>query len=394
MEPPPEPQNPNPSTGTPESHSNPKPKRKNTEFEFCKVCKLNHNQGRRHNFFPNHVKSLSSFLSRFQTKISDVRFFLKNPSLLPPDLASRNKFWCVFCDSDVTEHDSAFTWYQWNQTSCKCRSFKKLKSFMWKYGGGMDQIDRFRFTEADLAKYEKKCISLTSGSGSEQSHGPLIGPSNDYTNEKYQVSHSDLSGHVATSTSSYDNQSLSSASNANFANNLRGVSGLTEGYHHNGLVYAEKRESNGNGSSAGLQQLTQISSTFYEPNAGNVHSGAPPPWFSATNGIHLDAIKTKNKTKTKTVKSKLNPKRVGAAWAEKRKLEMEMEKRGALPVNTFDASWLPNFGRVWQSGSRKDSRKEFEVEAKKPIKDESQNADSSMQLQPYISKRMRHEANG
>ncbi|XP_022001578.1 TITAN-like protein isoform X2 [Helianthus annuus] len=431
MEPPPEPQNPNPSTGTPESHSNPKPKRKNTEFEFCKVCKLNHNQGRRHNFFPNHVKSLSSFLSRFQTKISDVRFFLKNPSLLPPDLASRNKFWCVFCDSDVTEHDSAFTCENGIRHLASADHLRNLKSFMWKYGGGMDQIDRFRFTEADLAKYEKKCISLTSGSGSEQSHGPLIGPSNDihnerkfdyvdnfdrtriishnssyqnnvlplqdYTNEKYQVSHSDLSGHVATSTSSYDNQSLSSASNANFANNLRGVSGLTEGYHHNGLgktcqVYAEKRESNGNGSSAGLQQLTQISSTFYEPNAGNVHSGAPPPWFSATNGIHLDAIKTKNKTKTKTVKSKLNPKRVGAAWAEKRKLEMEMEKRGALPVNTFDASWLPNFGRVWQSGSRKDSRKEFEVEAKKPIKDESQNADSSMQLQPYISKRMQQRS--
>lgn len=29
---------------------------------------------------------------------------------------------------------------------------KNLKSFMWKYGGGMNKIDRFRFTEADLAK--------------------------------------------------------------------------------------------------------------------------------------------------------------------------------------------------------------------------------------------------
>ncbi|KAK1436738.1 hypothetical protein QVD17_02520 [Tagetes erecta] len=407
--------------------TNSKPKRKNNDFEFCKVCKLNHNQGRRHNYFPNHVKSLSSFLSRFQSKLSDVRFFFNNPTFLPPDLASRNSFWCVFCDCDVTEQNSSFTCEKGIRHLASADHLKNLKSFMWKYGGGMDRIDRFTFTEADLAKYDKKCISLKSGSGSEQTHGPLIGPSNDihnerkfdyvdsfdksriishnsnfknsvlplqdYTNENYQVSHSDISGHVATSSSLYDNQSLLLASDANISNNLRGGNGLTEGYHHNGLgktcqVYGEKRESSGEGSSAGLQKLTQISSTFYDSNAGNVHSGAPPPWFNATNGISLDT------TKTKTLKSKLNPKRVGAAWAEKRKMEMEMEKRGMLPVNRYDGSWLPNFGRVWQSGSRKDSRKEFEVEAKKPVKNESQNLDSSVQLQPYISKRMRKEANG
>lgn len=107
-----------------------------------------------------------------------------------------------------------------------------------------------------VLQYEKKCISLKSGSGSEQSRGPLIGPSNDihnerkfdyvdnfdtshftshnssfqnsvlplqdYTNENYQVSHSDLSGNLATGTSLYDNQSLLLVSDANITNNLRG----------------------------------------------------------------------------------------------------------------------------------------------------------------------------
>lgn len=111
-----------------------------------------------------------------------------------------------------------------------------------------------------------------------------------------------------------------------------------------------------------------------------MHSGAPPPWLDATNGINLDRAK-------KTIKSKLNPKRVGAAWAEKRKIEMELERRGELPTNKFDANWLPNFGRVWQSGTRKDSRKEFVVKIKKPLVDEKK-SDSSLQLQPYVSKRM------
>lgn len=82
----------------------------NGEFEFCKVCNLNHNQGRRHNYFRSHVKSLSSFLSRFLSKLSDVRFFLKHPSLLRPEHASRNRLWCVFCEAEINELGSLFAW--------------------------------------------------------------------------------------------------------------------------------------------------------------------------------------------------------------------------------------------------------------------------------------------
>lgn len=89
-----------------------KKKNKNMDvFEFCKVCNLNQDQGRRHIYFPNHKRALSSFFTRFLRKISDVRFFLKNPTVLHPELASRNRFWCVFCESDIDELGSSFAWY-------------------------------------------------------------------------------------------------------------------------------------------------------------------------------------------------------------------------------------------------------------------------------------------
>ncbi|KAJ7956042.1 TITAN-like protein [Quillaja saponaria] len=90
---------------------------------------------------------------------------------------------------------------------------------------------------------------------------------------------------------------------------------------------------------------------------------------------------------------KLNPKRVGAAWGEKRKIELDMEKRGEILRNEFDNNWLPNFGRVWQSGSRKESRKEFEVEKQKLLKVESQ-PEMPVKRQPYVSKRMRRYIDG
>ena len=83
---------------------------------------------------------------------------------------------------------------------------------------------------------------------------------------------------------------------------------------------------------------------------------------------------------------KLNPNRVGAAWAEKRSLELEMERRGLKVASDYSDDWLPNFGRVWQEGTRKDSRKEFEKDILKS--QAPSNCEVSTKLQPYVSKRM------
>lgn len=146
--------------------------------------------------------------------------------------------------------------------------------------------------------------------------------------------------------------------------------------------------------STGLHNLTQISAAVQEGAKGNVHSGAPPPWFDATeenlrNSKLTDGLGKNNLASSlkKSGKSqKLNPKRVGAAWAEKRKIELEMGKRGEIATDNFDVNWLPNFGRVWQSGSRKESRKEFQVDNKNSPKGETQ-LETLIEIQPYVSKR-------
>lgn len=123
----------------------------------------------------------------------------------------------------------------------------------------------------------------------------------------------------------------------------------------------------------------------------NMHTGAPPPWLEISEehianndpNIYRLALPSSSTGKSR----KLNPKRVGAAWAEKRRAELEMEKRGETLPKSCDANWLPNFGRVWQAGTRKESRKEFELEKRKLLENESPSGFSS-KIHPYISKRM------
>ncbi|KAF8010535.1 hypothetical protein BT93_J1233 [Corymbia citriodora subsp. variegata] len=151
--------------------------KRKSDFEFCKVCKLNHDQGQRHKYFPNHKRSLSEYLNRFRSKLADVRFFLENPSPLRPEHVSRNRFWCVFCDIDVVELDSSFACGNAINHLAGADHLKNLKHFIWKYGGAMDRLDNFRILDDDVAKWEKKCETLKEEAAlsGEGSHGPICG---------------------------------------------------------------------------------------------------------------------------------------------------------------------------------------------------------------------------
>ncbi|KAL1340848.1 hypothetical protein AAHE18_09G044000 [Arachis hypogaea] len=169
------------SKTTTNNNENEKKKKKKNEFEFCKVCKLNHNQGLRHKYFPNHNKSLSNFLSRFRNKLTDLRFFLINPKILYPEFASQNRFWCVFCNVDIVELRSSFACANGIRHLASAEHVKNLKHFFWKNGGSVDQLEAFMVSDDDVAKWEKKCAALQNEavSGSGGCRGAVIGPSSE-----------------------------------------------------------------------------------------------------------------------------------------------------------------------------------------------------------------------
>ncbi|KAF5743689.1 hypothetical protein HS088_TW08G00274 [Tripterygium wilfordii] len=162
-----------------------KKKNQKGEFEFCKVCRLNHDQGERHKYFPKHKSSLAAFLSRFQSKLNDVRYFVKHPIVLASEHASRNRLWCVFCDTDIDELGCSFACENAINHLGSGEHLKILKKFLWKNGGGMDCVDTFRILEADLTKWKNKCKSLKeeSVSASGGSHALPFVSANDIHND-------------------------------------------------------------------------------------------------------------------------------------------------------------------------------------------------------------------
>ncbi|KAL9375528.1 hypothetical protein Peur_032407 [Populus x canadensis] len=109
-----------------------------------------------------------------------------------------------------------------------------------------------------------------------------------------------------------------------------------------------------------LAGVTLVPALTPQMAGGNVHTGASP-WFEATEENQLN------------IQGLLGQK--GERW------------RWQVVKSDCDANWPPNFGRVWQHGSQKESRKEFENEKQKLPNVES-HTEMPVRIQPYISKQM------
>ncbi|KAG0476770.1 hypothetical protein HPP92_013611 [Vanilla planifolia] len=334
-------------------------------FEFCDVCNLNHDQGRRHKFFPAHVRAIADALSRFSKKLADIRFFVRNPMLLRPEHSSLCRIWCIFCAVDIHEIGGSFVCGNAISHLGSNEHLTNLKRFLWKHGGGIDRVDSFRISETELLKWEKGCENLKIAASNEGAIGPVLKTSKDIQFQ-YELNSSSLVDHAGK---------------------------IGKGDTQGNAVDVQSANYLQSNAVAPMQAQIVLPSDGCQPN---VHTGGLPPWLD-TSDQHENSlvnygtdVKNLSLSAQKGKSRKLNPNRVGAAWAEKRRIEIELEKRGEIIRNSVDDNWLPNFGRVWQAGTRKESRKQFEIENHKLLKSEM-SSKSSFTLQPYISKRMRTE---
>ncbi|TVU08815.1 hypothetical protein EJB05_42230 [Eragrostis curvula] len=401
------------------------------EFEFCELCRRNHDQGRRHRYFPAHRAALAAALTRFRSKLSDLRRAgLRGAPSSSSSQPPRPRIWCPFCATDLDSRSACANAIYHLASN---EHLKGVKDFLRKHGGWMDQVDSLRISEGELAKWEKGCESSSTGAkkGTEGLIGPPLGPMKDIRNESTSdnldsfaqnnlQSFSNTASYVVTPLQTPTNGAYHPISTAYYgASGSGSVSysaahgtvglpitpwGLTNTQEQQGVlstnwIHITDTETKGHrNASVGNGPNTFISPVHVQRNhsggnmnngsKANVHTGAPPPWLEASEcdpkslSLSSGGLPSSGKGKSR----KLNPKRVGAAWAERRRAEMELEKRGEIVPEASDSSWLPNFGSVWQSGTRKESRKEFEKKHK--LQDSKSNNELPLEIKPYISKRM------
>ncbi|MCO5547026.1 hypothetical protein L7F22_000467 [Adiantum nelumboides] len=371
----------------------------NKQFEHCKVCRFSHNRGKAHRYSTTHKQRLDSHLSKALLKIRDLSFFLSNPTFLRPSDRALNSFWCSFCDITITEIDSTFACSNTLRHLASALHLDAVRNFWYENGAEAEKRHLYSIELEELAKWEDACKALSAASASvELAHGVVnnipsacstsVGTyfdtvsvaccTNSHTSDPLPLYKEENSCYNA-----IDNRSLAVANGCNISGTVLD----TEIYGASAMMCNSNLEQH-----LGLTCIRVPSG----PGGGNVHNGAPPPWLQISGSktdcaVHAlqNCSATLSRSKERQLKKMRNPKRVGAAWADKRRVEMQREAVGhsLQRGSQVDKEWLPNFGGVWQSGSRRETRKEFEAE--RSISLESFNPASRKTIQPYVSKRQR-----
>ncbi|CAJ0837149.1 9846_t:CDS:2 [Entrophospora sp. SA101] len=308
-------------------------------FDFCRICKRNNSEGKKHLYTKLHQGNLLNILNKEITKYKKYRIFLKDITIVY-DVNKQPDFWCFFCEVNVeitfknvdekqiicehifehivtkNHHDNVIKYFKDQKADCKL-----INNFILK----KDEIDKFRRRSKELQKknqLKKEERELKSNVNQESNNISIsILDKNDKMEIKFE----------------------------NFNNNNSTVKPII----NNKLNINEEKKKK-------RDQLTRIKVPPLKPGEGNVfEEGSVPPWlqddddmkFSGnTNkteiGPSLDAFLAAKKLEKK---KKLNPNRVGANF----------DRESAVGKD-----WVPNFGRVWNNGTRNRSQKQYKKEMK------------------------------
>jgi hypothetical protein len=104
--------------------------------------------------------------------------------------------------------------------------------------------------------------------------------------------------------------------------------------------------------------LTSVSCKLNK-NLGNIHSGAVPPWMVSSE----EEYRKYNERLIPELTYPSNP----PVQSQERTPERKVQDIFTKLNPEYGPDWLPNFGGVWQEGSRATTRKEFQlIQRKKP----------------------------
>ncbi|KAI9144164.1 coiled-coil domain-containing protein 84 protein [Paraphysoderma sedebokerense] len=321
-----------------------------SDFIFCDLCKRNFSGGNRHYYSKLHKEKLHKILSRQIEKYSKLKQFL-NPVTELEDASKQPSFWCVFCDHDVRL--TAQDFLEDVQIACKhvyahLASEKhrfKVEEYLEKHYGDISDVEKYTLDYNSYQKFKRlakaKVEEVVKNRRAAQAEAETLFAMKQQQNYVSQTDPFQIPPPVSRPSKSHfaPSHAPTTSKNRITTKEIQSVVSTSNSSTNPKLDEAAK-----------VLNLTRIQVPSLKPGQGNVHDSATvPPWL--LNDSDSDDQKEIGpseelfrKAQKIEQKKKLNPKRLGA------NLDRQTQVNDA---------WVPNFGRVWNAGSRSSTRIEF-----------------------------------
>ncbi|XP_047446884.1 coiled-coil domain-containing protein 84 [Mugil cephalus] len=323
---------------------------------YCAICRQTTFTGKGHIFGKNHQSRLRVVVLKFIEKVKEARRTLKKPQVEKFDYTQHKQtFWCYCCglevEKNVTDGNMTVLFGGLLEHMATPEHKKNTHKFWWENKADPKFRDKVIITEEETERFKAEVEKVLESFVEKEDEYIKEEADNIRAQEKHrqEVFQSLLerdaepelfngsNGIEVSAEDSVSSQFMPQGSaqqvGSSFVDSMAEVPWAAAGP---GLTFIGYQDSS---------------------NSGNVHTGALPPWLqddpqegtSGTDGhpeigpSHQEFLKQKEQEKLK----KLPPNRVGANFDHS---------------SHTDANWLPSFGRVWNSGRRWQSRRQFRQE--------------------------------
>lgn len=130
------------------------------QFLFCIICRINHDQGRKHIYSRKHRTLLSQVLIKFGKKVDEARKFLKKPSVEDGELEPGSRFWCHFCSENVNKHvtdrEVTIKYGGLFEHFASENHSKNLHKYWWENGADKNLKEKFLINKEKFNSYKEE----------------------------------------------------------------------------------------------------------------------------------------------------------------------------------------------------------------------------------------------
>lgn len=134
------------------------------QFCFCKICRRNHQDGKKHVYTKYHRNTLNNLLGRFSKKINEMKKILAEPEIHDKNWEDKNRFWCYFCEEEVIKHFTdekvTISYFGMINHLASKEHQKATKKFYWENKLDKKKLSKYIIDDKILERFSKKIPAL------------------------------------------------------------------------------------------------------------------------------------------------------------------------------------------------------------------------------------------
>ncbi|XP_077990479.1 centrosomal AT-AC splicing factor-like [Glandiceps talaboti] len=129
-------------------------------FQFCEVCRRNHDQGRKHIYTKRHADRIKLILQKLKDKVKTAKAALREPSISSEQSLHSVKCWCYICSEEVPRHAGENKNIIFKEQGliyhlASSSHLKKAVEFLWNNKLDKNQMNKFILTEEHCQKWKE-----------------------------------------------------------------------------------------------------------------------------------------------------------------------------------------------------------------------------------------------